>query len=281
MIDSLAGVTIVTPNLDASVAAYRDWLGYLPGQISVVGAQLAQRWNAPEAASARTAVLRPESGEARFIRLVEGLPDPGYKPMASYGWVAAEIIVQDVEQLAVRLEAPDCPFSIIGPPAVLDFDFTDKIKAMQVAGPGGEVLYLTEVGEPIPGFDLPPANSFVGQLFIMVLATQDIEYGAQTYRALGRELGPHIQARVEVLSAAHGAPADHRHSLATIALDACSLIEIDAFPDSATPRGLSSIGLPSGIAMVSFNGKPGAAAARTIFGNAGEWLEILPSNAVI
>lgn len=280
MIDSLVGVTIVVPHLETAVAAYRDWLGYRSGPIGIVCAAMAERWGAPGSANARMAVMRPESGEARFIRLVEGRPDPDYRPMGSHGWAAAEIIVQDVEQLAMRLGARDCPFRIIGIPAVLDFDFTDKIKAMQVAGPGGEVLYLTEVGEAIPGFDLPPARSFVGQLFIVVLGAAQIEQAAATYAALGYGLGPQIQARIEVLSDAHDMPEDHRHTLATIALGESSLIEIDAFPATATPRALSSIGLPSGIAMVSFHGKPSASDAQTMYGTAGEWLEILSPSAI-
>jgi catechol 2,3-dioxygenase-like lactoylglutathione lyase family enzyme len=270
LLKSLAGVTIVTPDLDAAIAAYRDFLGYCGDAPEPVGEALARVWSAPEAASARMATLWPESGERRFIRLVEG-DAPGFEPLTTLGWTAAEIVVQDLDALADRLA--DSPFDIIGPPAVLDFDFTDKIRAMQVVGPGGEILYLTEIGGEIPGFELPTANSFVGQLFIMVLAGRDIAPAAQPYADLGRPVGPEMQARIDVLSNAHGLPVETRHRLATIALDDRSLIEVDAFPAAATARAASTVGLPAGIAMASFHADGDH---RVLAGASGEWIETLP-----
>ena len=276
-IEALAGVTIVVPDLDAAIAAYRDWLGYVAGPVAVVGEALAAQWGAPDAAPARGVTLRPESGEARFIRLVEGQADPGYRPLASLGWIAAEIIVRDVDALAERLGAKACPFTIIGPPAVLDFEFTDQIKAMQVVGPGGETLYLTEVGAPIPGFDLPAAQSFVGAPFIIVLGARDIAAAAMPYASDRYPLGPTFEARIEVLSAAFDLPSAHRHRLATVAFGESTLIEIDAFPPRAPLRATSAAGLPSGIAMVSFFGDQ-PQPRRT--GTAGEWIEIIANPSV-
>ena len=282
MINSLAGVTIVTPDLAAAVAAYDAYLGYAGAGITQVSPAQAQAWGAPGAAGARMAVLHPASGEPRFIRLIEGNPAPDFRPLHSLGWQAAEIIVQDVDRLAERLAGG--PFTIIGAPAVLDFDFTDQISAMQIVGLGGEILYLTQVGAAIPGFDLPTARSFVGQLFIMVLGAQSLAGAAATWADWGRPAGPELAARIGFLSAAHGLPDDYRHRLSTIALEGMSLIEIDEFPAGTPPRGLSSIGLPSGIAMVSCHAggapaivhtgaTPGAPAIRC--GAAGEWIEVL------
>lgn len=277
-IRSLAGVTIVVPDLDAAIVAYRDWLGYVAGPITTVGDALACRWGADAASMARMVALTPKSGEDRFVRLVEGQADPDYRPLASLGWIAAEIIVQDVDALAERLGVKECPFEIIGAPAVLDFDFTDQIKAMQVVGPGGEVLYLTEVGEPIPGFDLPVANSFVGQLFIMVLAADDIATTAARYASPTHPLGAIFDARVAIISAAYGLPADHRHRLATVAFEEASLIEIDAAPPAARLRGRSSIGLPSGIALVSFVANDAGAPDTRQSGAVDEWYELCSGN---
>lgn len=276
-IEALAGVTIVVPNLQAGIGAYRDWLGYVPGEVAVVGDALAAQWGAPGAAAARTVTLCPESGETRFIRLIEGQADPGYQPLASLGWIAAEIIVQDVDALAERLGAETSPFKIIGPPAVLDFEFTDQIKAMQVVGPGGETLYLTEVGAPIPGFHLPAAKSFVGAPFIMVLGARDIAHAAAHYASPRHPLGPVFEARIEVLSTALDMPTAYRHRLATVAFGESTLIEIDAFPPHAPIRALSTVGMPSGIAVVSFlgvNPQP------RMTGAAGEWFEIIANPLV-
>lgn len=278
MIKSLAGVTIVMPDLDVGIASYRDWLGYVCAGIEPVGRLRAHGWGVQEVANARMAMLYPASGEDRFIRLVEGEPDPSYGPYLSLGWAAAEIIVQDVDALAVRLSAANSPFRTIGPPAVLDFEFTDQIKAMQVRGPGGEILYLTEVGAEIPGFDLPTAGSFVGQLFIMVLGARSIAEGASVYAKLGHPVGPDIRARIGVLSNAYGLSPDHRHILATVSLEDASLIEVDVLPTPPLPRALSSIGLPSGIAMVSFIGTPVNDGGAMLIGASGEWIEILPKS---
>lgn len=275
MIKSLAGATIVVPDLDAAIAAYREWLGYQPSPVVAFDAAEAEAWKAPQAAGARTSTLTPESGEARFLRLVEGRPDPAFRPMGALGWNAVEIIVQDVEALAVKLARPGSPFAVIGAPAVLDFDFTDKIKAMQVSGPGGEVLYLTEVAEPVPGFDLPEAKSFVGQPFIMVMGSRDIDAAARPYVERGRTLSPIFEARIDVLSDAHGIDRMRRHQLATVAFDEASLIEIDIFPPTAIDRPLSSLGLPSGIAIAHFHGAGGERVDRLV-GGAGEWIEVRP-----
>ena len=273
MIHSLAGATIVTPDLDAAIAAYRDYLGYRGVAPAVVGDALAAAWGTPVAAGARMAVLRPESGEARFIRLVEGIAAPDFRPLASLGWTAIEIVVQDLQALAERLA--NSPFRIIGPPAVLDFDFTDAISAMQVVGPGGEILYLTQIDGVIPGFDLPVARSFVGQLFIMVLASVDIADAAGFYAGQGARVGPTIASRIAILSAAYGLSADRRHDLATIALEERSLIEIDAFPAAVVARQASTIGLPSGIAMVSMHARSPQSSPAVVIGGVGEWIEML------
>lgn len=278
MIHSLAGATIVVPDLDAAIAAYRDFLDY-SGAIEPVGETRAALWGTPAAADARMAVLRPASGHARFIRLVEGQPSPDFRPLASYGWTAIEIVVEDVEKLAAKLA--DSPFRIVGAPAVLEFDFTDKLKAMQAVGPGGEILYLTEIGGEIPGFELPAAGSFVDHPFIMVLASADIAAVGRFYGRFGRPVGPEIAAPVPYLSKALGLPRDHKHILATIALDDRSLFEIDAFPAGTTDRALSSIGLPSGIAMVTVSRSDFDQSPAIIEkGEAGEWLEILDSSSL-
>jgi hypothetical protein len=208
--------------------------------------------------------------------LVEATPGD-FQPYTSTGWAAAEIVVGDLDRVAERLA--DSPFRIIGPPAVLDFDFTDQIRAMQVEGPGREVLYLTEVGAEIPGFDLPRATGLVGELFVAVLGGASIDEMAAPYAALGRPAGPAFQARIEVLAAAHGMDLQMRHSLSTVALPDSSLIEIDAFPGACPPRAASAIGLPSGIAIASFaatlDGSP-IAEPRLMTGAAGEWIELLP-----
>lgn len=274
---ALRGFTIVTPDLDAAIAAYGDDLGYRGAAPAPVGEALAAHWGAPAAAAARMAVLRPANGSDRFLRLVEGDPGAGFVPYRTAGWVAAEILVGDLDVLAARMAGG--PFATIGAPAVLDFDFTDQIRAMQVVGPGGEVLYLTEIGAEIPGFELPKANAPVCAPFIAVAGGADLDALAQGFATLGAAPGPVLEARIEVLSDAYGLPRATRHRLTTVALAEQSLVELDQFPPGCAPRPASSIGLPSGIAMVSFSatrdGAPLAAPAMRR-GAAGELIELLP-----
>lgn len=274
MLHSLAGATIVTPDVDRAIAAYRDFLGYTGTASGTVTPEQAAAWGASAAAGARTAMLYPERGDRRFVRLVEGRAHPDFAPLATLGWTALELVVQDLHALAERLV--DSPFRIVGPPAVLDFDFTDALSAMQVVGPGGELLYLTQIDGEIPGFDLPRAESAVGQMFVAVLAAADLDRTGAFYAEAGRPAGPIFEARIDFLTDAYALPAGHRHALTTVALAARTLIEIDAFPRAARPRGLSDIGLPSGIAMV---GVHAGATARTgmLRGATDEWIELLPA----
>jgi catechol 2,3-dioxygenase-like lactoylglutathione lyase family enzyme len=245
VIGALAGVTIATPDLDSAIAAYAEYLGYA-GEVETVDTELATRLGALGVIGNHMATLFPESGENCFIRLVEVAAAPDYRPLTTYGW-----IVQDLDALAARLEGS--PFKIIGPPATLDFDFTDKIRAMQVVGPSGEVLYLTEVTGPVPGFDLPEPKSFVGRIFVAILGVADLDvWSTAATAALGLSAGPRFAARIEVLSDALGCPREQRHALTTVALDAATLIEIDAFPATATRRIAGPDGLLPGIAMTSF-----------------------------
>jgi hypothetical protein len=251
---AIAGATITVPDLDAACTAYDAYLGYR-GERGQVDKALAARLGAPKAVGARLALLRPQSGEAQFIRIIEAPGVPNYRPLTGFGWNAIEIIVQDLTKLADQLKGS--PFKIIGPPRVLDFDFTDKISAMQVAGPGGEVLYFTEVSGDVPGFTLPKALSFVGRIFVMILGVADIARTAAVFKnKFDKDCGPEFLARIEVLSSAQDLPISTRHRLTTLALDDNGLIEIDAFPKTTTARRTDSLGLPSGIIMASFHGAP-------------------------
>lgn len=255
MIGALAGVTIATPDLDAGIAAYAAYMGYT-GEVAELDPALAERLGAPGVAGNRMATLYPESGENCFIRLVEAAPAPDYRPLTTFGWNAAELIVQDLDALAARLAGS--PFDIIGPPATLDFDFTDQIRAMQVVGPSGEVLYLTEVTGPVPGFALPEPKSFVGRIFVAILGVPDLDaWSAAATAVFGLPAGPQFAARIEVLSDALGCQREQRHALTTVALDCATLIEIDALPPAATRRVPGPDGLLPGIAMTSFFTKDG------------------------
>ncbi len=264
MTGPLLGATIATDSLAKSEEAYSSLLGYR-GERETIDVDLAQRLGYPALEGRTMATLRPECGGERFIRLVEGGADP--KPLASFGWIALELIVRDLDALADKLA--DGPFDIIGPPRTLDFDFTDDIRAMQVKGPSGEVLYLTEVLGDVPGFDLPSADSDVGVPFVAVAGVPDLTRWCTTADTeLGAQCGPAFEARVEVISAALGMDESVRHSLTTMPLGNASYLEIDTLPAPAHERAADE---PRGIIAVALGTNGGGAKPQTLGPLRFEW----------
>ncbi len=274
MLGSLQGFTIVTDHIDAARDAYATFLDYRCEAFTFVSEHEAERWNAPALLRSRQALLRPASGHRRFIRLIEHQQAPAYPPLTSFGWNAIEIVVRDLDAVASRLAGS--PFTVIGAPETLDFDFTDKIRAMQVVGLCGEVLYLTEIAGDIPGFVLPVAQCPVDCAFVAVLGTAKLEASSAFYATLcGTPTPLPLSAKIGCLSVAHGLPEQTRHRLTTLTLPQASLIEIDAYPQHAAARAATPCGLPAGIAFASF-AAPAVAQAEIRTGPDQEWIELLP-----
>lgn len=282
----IACVTFSAPDLDAVEEAYTRWLGYQVRDRTTVSDDAAAVWGAPAAAGAGMLLMGPHTGEDVFLRFVEGPAVDGYAPLMTHGWHATEIVVADVDGLEGRLAGS--PFAIIGPPA--DLSITDKVRAMQVTGPAGEVLYLTQVKEPVPGFDLPQAGAGVERVFIVVAGGPDLGALRDFYgRALGLSSSEPAGAVVSVLSDAHGLPAEALHDLSTVQLDGACLVELDQFPASARDRPVADGALPPGMAMVSLltddlGGRDARALAGRVYGGrracvcrggAGELIELI------
>jgi hypothetical protein len=224
---------------------------------------------------------------------VEADGEPDFAPFSTYGWNAAEIIVEDVDELSAQLA--NSPFQIIGEPQNLSF--SDDIRAMQVLGPGHELLYLTEFKKPVPGLDTPIARCPVDKVFIMILAGPSME-GLQDFFASQFSIprAPSMESRVKGMSAAFGKSPDHKYPIAALPLLGQSFIEVDQMPEQATQRNTPDGELPGGIAMVSFSGicsagrremidQPappyaGAGSVTCLTGAAGELIEVIsPANA--
>ncbi|HSN73323.1 MAG TPA: hypothetical protein VLT59_17535 [Steroidobacteraceae bacterium] len=250
MLGPIAAVTISTPDVAQSVEIYERHLGYRCVVDSQVPAPLAQFWALPGLAGRRMALMVPASGAATYLRFIESAPDPDYRIFGSLGWNAAELIVEDVDALAARLDGG--PFRIIGPPA--DLSFSDQIRAMQVVGPAQEVLYLTMAKSKLEAFDLPTARSFVDRVFIMILGGSSLEE-LQSWFAQHFALPPTpvIPSVISVLSEPYGLPADHLHPIAALPLAGQSYLELDQMPAAATKRRERRGELPPGIAMVTLH----------------------------
>ncbi len=278
----IAGFTVGVPDLAAAVSAYGTFLQYERRWEGVAGA-LAKLWSAPELAEAACAEMLPRGARTGFVRLVEVGSVPDYVPFRYPGWNAAEIAVADVDALAESLA--DSPFRILGPPAELSI--SKDIRAMQVEGPGGELLYLTQIKAPIPGFDLPILEEGVGHCFVGIVAGMDGDSIKQWYRRQF-QLEPDpalVDARVQGLSLAFGLDRETRHPICALPLAPGYLVEIDQMPAAGVRPVVN--GVPAGIISMSFSvsqlpevstlvALPGANASATqLVGASGEWLELI------
>jgi hypothetical protein len=242
-------VTIATPELQYMIDTYQLYLGYELVDHGRVPPALAALWDRPGLAGRRYALMLPGGDGQTYFRFVESRTNPSYVPFRHMGWNAAELMVQDTDAVARKLEGS--PFEVIGPPA--DLSFSDKIRAMQVLGPARESLYLTSFKEKLPEFDTPDANHFVDRVFIVICGGRSVaELNDFYHRHFGVAVAPVIPAVISVISNAHGLPGDTRHDLAALSLTGQSYIEADTMPPGTLPRLADAGELPPAIAMVSF-----------------------------
>jgi catechol 2,3-dioxygenase-like lactoylglutathione lyase family enzyme len=269
MLGSICGVTIVVPDLDPIERAYTNYLGMRVASRGKVAAAQAQAWGAPACAGCDTLTLMPEIGEETSLRFVADPAAGRCAPFTTFGWNATEITVRDTDALAARLA--HSPFRIIGAPANLKG--FESIRAMQVLGPAGECLYLTDVrAEP----SLAQACSAVGQVFIVVVAGGDIEAMSVFYATrFANGISAPVDIPIGVISTANDLPATTRYKLALLTLPGGTRIELDEYPPNSGPRPTVPGHLPPGMAIVSFRAEPHAGGA-CLRGAAGEIIELCP-----
>lgn len=267
-LERILEVTYTVPDPGAIEAAYTRWLGYRVLERGVVDAALARHWEAPLMQGRSQVVLGPPQGESVGMRFVEDPDAAGWTALTSFGWNVSEIVVRDVDALAAALEGS--PFRIIGPPASLTR--FPMIRAMQVIGPAGECLYFTQVGDG-SGLDLAQAQARVGRVFIVVAGGPDVTRLFEPYAAFENDIDPPVSTPVRVISRAHGLPPETPHAHGLVKLGAGSLIELDEYPSSATPRAPRAGALPQGMALVTFE-VPQAKRAMLLRGGAGELIRI-------
>ena len=261
-------VTFTAPDLGAVEDAYRQFLGYRAVARGSVDDALARAWGAPAAAGAAMLELAPEAADDFRFRVVQGPGSNDYLPFGSYGWNAAEILVRDVDALAERLA--HSPFEIVGEPQ--DLSFSEDIRAMQVLGPGRELLYLTQFKRPVPGLDVPETRCDVDRTFIVILGGPSMDALQDFYAdKFSVPRAPAVESRVKGMSAAFGLDPEHRYPSAALPLAGKCLIEVDQMPDAAKPRVARPEHLPPGISIVSFAGEK----AGCLRGAADEIVEIL------
>lgn len=241
--------TLSVADVAAASARYCRWLDYREVESSVVPGAQAASWGAPSAAGQRYAVLQPASGRDVFLRFVESPPHPDYEPLRSYGWNAIEICVDDVLAADARMQAS--PFEIIGPPRELDG--MPAIFPMQVRGPDGEIVYLTQIRDDLPEYDLPRAQSLIDCLFILVAGCSDLDASlAWVSEHLHLNAGRSMAIVYTMIANAYGLPESEPHALATLTHGRDVFLELDQYPDAAVTRPQHEGHLVPGVALGSF-----------------------------
>lgn len=208
--------------------------------------QLAALWGAEKLAGNRYWLLANKLDHC-WLRIIEDSAGENLAAFQYSGWLALEVSVNNVDDLADKLT--DSPFRIFRPPA--DLELSDKIRAFQVVGPAGEVLYLTQLKGAVPPFEIVPARCRVDRLFIPVLSSVNRKQTLAFYENLAQRVGLCFDTKLTSVNQAFGFELDRHHPLATLQLAGNSMLEIDQI-NAAKPRPQTAGKLPGGIAMVSF-----------------------------
>lgn len=236
------GASLVCADIDAVSQVYQANFSMRESSRSLLSKEQANFWQSPQLVGNQQVILTSASG-AHWLRLIEDKNAEQVTPLANYGWMSLEVNVANVDACAAKLTND---FSVLGAPANLEL--SDAIKAMQVAGPVGEVLYLTEIKAAVPPFELPITDAELDCLFIPVLKSPNREASLAFYEQINSHKGLSFDTKITVLNRYHNIDINHQYPVATLQFKGESLIEIDQV-DSGVINSKS--GLPAGIAIMS------------------------------
>lgn len=233
-IGPIALCTVISTDLDRASSSYADHLGLVPGDVLELDAATAGALGFSELAGCRARTLSNSAGR-QWLMQVEYPDAIPRDALSTYGWLSQEIAVEDVDALAASLG--DTAFTVLRPPR--DLDMSNLIRACQVRGPDGEILYLTQVNGPVEGSELPLNARGVDHLFIAVLSTPDRDATLHHYEALSGNRGINFETRISVVNQHRGWDLERKHPIATLQFAGRCLIEIDGLADTQhAPAGV-------------------------------------------
>jgi len=245
----LRAATLLASNPDATASLYQTWFGYSLVESGTIPDSLAAAWSTPAMSGRLYHLLAPASGDEIYLRLIQGEKPPAYQPLRTHGWAAIELCIQNVQATHDRLK--DSPFTIIGPPKSLDG--APAIWPMQVQGPDGEIIFLTEIRADEPHARLPRAQTPVDSLFIAVHACADLAATRAWFEAtLNLQGAENFALAYTTLSRAFALPITQKHKIAVLAHETDAFLQLDQYPGQATTRPTTQGELPPGIAIVTF-----------------------------
>lgn len=251
MIGPIASATVAAVDIDEVTAAYCTCFDFHVLGEAPVSAGLAAAWQWPGLEGARARLLGHTAGAPGVIRLLETSSARGETPLSSPGWRSIELCVRDVSEIRTRIT--DTAFTIVGEPAPIPG--SDDIRAMQVLGPAGEMLYLTEIGEQSI-FELPTAHHTVERVFIVVLSAPDLDAARAFYinAFTGHDPAGDFTAPITCVNRVLDLPPTTEHTFCAVQLRDRSLIEIDQHPPTltGTPPRTPAPTPPSGAVLMTF-----------------------------
>lgn len=249
MLGSIQAVTSCIRALGPTESAYAAHLGYRTVERGQVPPALATSWGAPAAAGKPYILMAPGQGETVYLRFIESEGEFTFRPHTTLGWNVTEINVGGVDAIAERLRGS--PFRMVGPPATLSMN--DAIRAMQVIGPEGELVYLTDIADSPKTEHLPRTKEGIGRVFIMVLGVHSIEEASAFYGdLLGATMSGIYPLNSSLINEPLNLPADTNLRLILARLPGKFSIEIDELPRSVPKRRAAAGDLPMGPSIVSF-----------------------------
>ncbi len=249
LLQRFRGATISTPDLAKVEKDYARYLGYTVRERGTVSAALAASWDAPRAAGRPYILMSADSHPDVHVRAVRVPTVRGYRPLTTHGWGSLEIVVDDTDATFERFRGG--PFKVIGEPANLKG--YPSIRAFQVEGRSGEVLYLTSETGDRGRSPLPAPGGPIGRIFIMVLGGPDINAMVDWYATgFGLTSGPIRTTPIGVVQRAQGLAADVETPITTMRLARQgNLFELDGYSASARVRPRAVGDLPPGVAITT------------------------------
>ena len=241
--------TLGAPDVGAVVSCYSELLDYVVCEQGMVSLDLAHSWGCPLSADRGYVHLAAKASPGHVVRVVEIDTPAPYAPFTAYGWNAIEIIVDDLQALADRLEGS--VFKTLAPPAPIPMT---SLQAMQVQGPAGEVLYLTTETGNRETSTLPIPQSQVDRPFVAVIAGPDVTALRDIYATLfDMAPTPIFPIPIPMIAAAQNVPEQTPYPITVLrGAERGNAIELDGYPVGLTPRVKTQGQLQPGVAMISF-----------------------------
>jgi catechol 2,3-dioxygenase-like lactoylglutathione lyase family enzyme len=294
--------TNCVPDLQACLSAYSNLLDYRIVEQGHLPESLTDIWGTPKMVGMPYGLLQPASGADVYLRFIETGNPGGFWPPVTQGWLSTEILATDPDALLTKLtqESDSAPtrarFTHVSGPIDL-YPSPKSARALQMAGPAGELMYFTRI---LPGgsrFGLHGAKYFVDRPFIIMLGGASIADLEAFYGdALGLRIWPQEPFQIRQMSKALELPVETTYPISMARIPGRSfMLELEELPSNVERRAVPDGQLPEGLAMISFSSVPlnqlklnYRATPRTIDllpydgrqvavveGPAGEWLELI------